>query len=194
MFSTYWRGWFPWALQGGCYQPRPRDPAKPTLHYSPLVGRGRGWTQNEVRFGGCSAERGIVGKGEKEKNPLGLLPKNTTRRLFSFAWSSPVLGSPVPCCPRCATRAETHGSQGPRQWHGACPDVLCARWLQETHRGTRVGLGVAVSPEMCFCLGCFPRFPPKVQPVRRLTPLGTAGLISSPWQLFMLLSGNYSFA
>lgn len=52
----------------------------------------------------------------------------------------------------------------------------------------------------CFLQKCafppvvFPVFPKKVQQAMRLTPLGTAGLISSPWQLFMLLSGNYSFA
>lgn len=156
---------------------------------SPPVGPGRG-AHAARRWGGRSAARGVLGKGEGEKNPPGLLPKNTTRCLFYSTW-----GSPGSCClpwsPAAARCWPCHLQCWP--WHPWRRP--CCPWCSAASSGDP-------ARHLCRTRGsCFPRnvlffglFSPKVQPVRRLTPLGTAGLISSPWQLFMLLSGNYSFA
>lgn len=60
-------------------------------------------------------ERVLAKKKKKEKNPPGLLPKNTTQRLFCFAWSSAVLGSPA-CAPRAVLPAQSPWELGSPLW------------------------------------------------------------------------------
>lgn len=158
----------------------------PSLTAPRRAGAGRG--AKRVSEGSLLNE-GLLAKDKKKKILQVFCLKIQPGTCFPSRGAVPSLAAPG-----CAARAEPRGSRGHRQRRGARHGVLGARRLQETHRGTCGGLGAAASPETCFSLGCFPRFPPKVQPARRLTPLGTAGLISSLWQLFMLLSGNYSFA
>lgn len=74
-----------------------------------------------------------------------------------------------------------------RAGRGGLSAELGAWQLWDTQRST----GAAAS---CHSLQLFSPSSPEGAAAMRLTPLGTAGLISSPWQLFMLLSGNYSFA
>lgn len=78
--------------------------------------------------------------------------------------------------------------------HGAPCGALGARRPREPLGRLALHRGSCFLQKCAFPPVVFPVFPPKVQQAMRLTPLGTAGLISSPWQLFMLLSGNYSFA
>lgn len=144
--------------------------------------RGRGWTQSLAHSSGLAAQPGTAGKGQEEKIPPGLLPKNTSRACFARRGAAgAALGAALPC------RALQDLLQ-------CSPQFSVPRAAPGAHQGTCAGPGVAAPAGMCFPSGCSVGFPRRCSRQRRLTPLGTAGLISSPWQLFMLLSGNYSFA
>lgn len=145
---------FPGLCRAAAISHSPTDTAKPTVPYSPSAGRGR--MRSEARFGGLSAERGLVGKGQGEKNPPGLLPKNTTRHLFSSAWSSPVLGSPGLRCPSRAPwepGSPAAVRRSPR--HARCPAASGnpPRHLRRTRGGC--------FPRNVLFLGLFSLFPPE---------------------------------
>lgn len=135
---------------------------------------GRGWTRSLACSGGLAAQPGTAGRGGGEI-PAGLVPRNAAGFVLLG------VGSSAPCQGRAALQSPAGAAQ-------CSPRCLCAQQLWDP------------AGHLCRARGgSSPRnvpFPgllsPKVQPARRRTPLGTAGLISSPWQLFMLLSGNYS--
>lgn len=129
-----------------------------------------------ARSRGLAAQPGIAGKGEEEKKFLQVFCLKVQagfvlQGLFGSAWGCRALQS--------CSGAHHH------------PSVPSSSRTPAGHLSRARG---GSSPRNLLFSALWCCFPPKVQPVARLTPLGTAGLISSPWQLFMLLSGNYSFA
>lgn len=126
----------------------------------------------------------IAGKGEGEKNP----PGSPLEAEPGVWFGSPEQPNPW-LLPMRIPWGRLAGSG-----HGAPHGALGARWPREPLGRPALHRGSCFLQKCAFPPVVFPVFPPKVQQAMRLTPLGTAGLISSPWQLFMLLSGNYSFA
>lgn len=106
--------------------------------------RGRGWTGSL----GLTAQPGTAGKGQEEKIPPGLLPKNTSRACFARRGAArAALGAVLPC----------RALQELLQCSPQCPAPPAP------HQGTCAGPGVAAPPGMCFSLGLFCWFSPKVQ-------------------------------
>lgn len=119
-------------------------------HQNPQRGRGR--TRSPARSAGFAAQPGLAGKGEEEKIPPGLLPKNTTRACFARRGAAPALAAP-----RRAGAALPH--RAPRELLPVLTTVPLCPAAPGPHRGTCVGPGVAAPPGMCFSLDCFAGFP-----------------------------------
>lgn len=126
-----------------------QNPPSVTAHRQERAGAGH------VLEGLCSAELGVLAKENRIKIPLGLLPTNTTRHLFSL-WSAPVPGSAMPCS-RAAHADPTGARSCPRR--GAHHGVLCASSLGKTTKAPVRDQGLQRAQKWAFPWSVFPVSP-----------------------------------